>query len=106
MVNRDSICQWAAQLPSRHRRHGAHLACRWLRQYWRPDGLDGNLLRLSAGDSHANTNSDTNGYTDGYTDGDANGNTDGDANTAQADADAKAAAHAVPSAESMRVVQE
>jgi len=57
---------------------------------------------LSAGDSHANTNSDTNGYTDG----DANGNTDGDANTAQADADAKAAAHAVPSAESMRVVQE
>jgi hypothetical protein len=67
-------------------------------------GRHGNPLPLSAGDSHANTNSDTNGYTDG----DANGNTDGDANTdanaAQADADAKAAAHAVPSADALRMV--
>ena len=39
-------------------------------------GRHGNLLPLSAGDSHANANSDTNGNTDG----DANGNTDGDAN--------------------------
>ena len=71
MVNSDSICQCPAQLPSRHRRHGPHLACRRLRQYWRPDGLDGNLLRLSAGDSYANADCNCNCNGNGNTVGDA-----------------------------------
>jgi hypothetical protein len=67
VVNRDSICQCAAQFPHRYRRHHQYLAGRWLRCYWRPDCGDGNL-QLPAGDSIAYADGVTHRYSHGDSD--------------------------------------